>query len=104
MFEALTERCSGLATWQEPLGGFFAWLKLDERIDSMKLLAAAKEEGVDIVGGSASIRPGMTQKVCPAGVKRAWCVSWCTPVGKKTSMHSRILGNGRSELYPDRYN
>lgn len=51
MFEALTERCSGLATWQEPLGGFFAWLKLDERIDSMKLLDAAKQEGVDIVGG-----------------------------------------------------
>jgi 2-aminoadipate transaminase len=51
MFEALSERCSQLATWREPLGGFFAWLKLDNSIDSMKLLAAAKEEGVDIVGG-----------------------------------------------------
>jgi 2-aminoadipate transaminase len=51
MFDALEERCAGLATWVEPQGGFFAWLKLHDSIDSMKLFETAKEEGVDFVGG-----------------------------------------------------
>ena len=42
--------------------------------------------------------------VCPAGVKQAWWVSWCTPTGKKTSIDSLSYGNGHSELYPLRYN
>ena len=42
--------------------------------------------------------------VCPARVKGAWWVSWCTPAGKKTSIDSLSYGNGRSEFYPNRYN
>ena len=42
--------------------------------------------------------------VCPAGVKRAWWVTWCTPAGKKQSIDSLSYGNGHSELYPLRYN
>ena len=42
--------------------------------------------------------------VCPAGVKQACWVSWCTPAGKKTSIDSLSYGNGHLELYPDRYN
>lgn len=42
----LRERCSGLATWNVPHGGFFVWLELNEKIDPLKLSFAAEEEGV----------------------------------------------------------
>ena len=51
MLNELRERCAGLATWKDPLGGFFAWLELDDRVDPLALQAAAEEERVVFVGG-----------------------------------------------------
>ncbi len=51
MLSALEERCGKLAAWSVPRGGFFLWLRLDDRIDADRLFDAAWEEGVGYVGG-----------------------------------------------------
>ena len=51
MLNELRERCSGLASWKDPLGGFFVWLELNDNVDPLRLHAAAEEEGVFYIGG-----------------------------------------------------
>lgn len=51
MMNELRERCSGLATWREPEGGFFVWLRLNDGIDPVALQDAAREEGVVFAAG-----------------------------------------------------
>ncbi len=51
MLNELRERCSNLATWSDPRGGFFLWMRLDDRVDPMAMAAAAQDEGVAYVGG-----------------------------------------------------
>ncbi|MPZ49018.1 MAG: aminotransferase class I/II-fold pyridoxal phosphate-dependent enzyme [Dehalococcoidia bacterium] len=46
MLNELRERAGSLATWTEPDGGFFLWLKLNEAIDPVKLRRTTEEEGV----------------------------------------------------------
>jgi 2-aminoadipate transaminase len=53
MLAALDERCSSLARWRAPEGGFFLWLKLAERVDPAALEPASLEEGVIYVPGPA---------------------------------------------------
>ena len=53
MLAALAERCSSLARWQTPEGGFFLWLELSERVDPAALEPASLQEGVIYVPGPA---------------------------------------------------
>lgn len=53
MLSALDERCSSLATWTRPEGGFFIWMTLPEGTDPKRLQQAASEEGVQYVGGAS---------------------------------------------------
>jgi 2-aminoadipate transaminase len=53
MLAALDERCSSLARWQTPEGGFFLWLELAERVDPAALEPASLEESVIYVPGPA---------------------------------------------------
>jgi DNA-binding transcriptional MocR family regulator len=46
LLAGLDERCARYATWQEPDGGFFLWLRLDAAVDSKALLQAADRHGV----------------------------------------------------------
>lgn len=48
---ALERHFSGLASWQIPAGGLFFWLKLNNSIDTEKLLPLAIERGVAFVPG-----------------------------------------------------
>jgi 2-aminoadipate transaminase len=51
MLAELAERCQAFATWKEPAGGFFVWLKLAEGLESLSLRALAETEGVYVSGG-----------------------------------------------------
>ncbi len=53
MLAALAERCSSLARWRVPEGGFFLWLELSERVDPAALEPASLQEGVIYVPGPA---------------------------------------------------
>jgi DNA-binding transcriptional MocR family regulator len=57
MMNELAERCSHLATWSEPHGGFFAWLRLHESIDPQRLQQTVREEGVIPVFGPSFFVP-----------------------------------------------
>lgn len=46
MLASLAERCSLLATWSKPEGGFYIWLKLADDIDGTRVPAALTGEGV----------------------------------------------------------
>ena len=68
MLNELRERCSSLATWSEPAGGFFLWLKLADRVDPLAMMAAAQEEGVAYVGG----RSFFADLTAGDGPRRGW--------------------------------
>ncbi len=51
MLSALESTCTGLATWNQPRGGFFVWVTLDESVDPLVLVERAREEAVTFVGG-----------------------------------------------------
>jgi 2-aminoadipate transaminase len=51
MLAALERRLDGRATWSEPEGGYFLWLRL-EGVDTADLLARAEPEGVTFVKGT----------------------------------------------------
>ena len=51
MLTALAERCSRYATWTQPEGEFFIWVKLGDAIDPAKLPPAIADERV-------AVRPG----------------------------------------------
>ncbi len=71
MLNELRERCSGLAQWTDPNGGFFLWMKLDESIDTGALPAAAREEGVAYVNGRGFFAE-LTAGEAPALPGRGW--------------------------------
>ncbi len=51
MLNELRESCADLASWRDPSGGFFVWLRLNEDIDPLAVHVAAEEEGVFYIGG-----------------------------------------------------
>jgi 2-aminoadipate transaminase len=51
MLDALESTCSGLATWNQPRGGFFVWMTLADAVDPLALVDAARDEAVTFVGG-----------------------------------------------------
>jgi DNA-binding transcriptional MocR family regulator len=48
---ALHRHFAGLATWRVPPGGLFFWLRLEERIDTRRLLPRSIEQGVAFMPG-----------------------------------------------------
>jgi DNA-binding transcriptional MocR family regulator len=62
MLSALQERCSKYATWNEPKGGYFLWMTLAETIDPALLSEAARDAGVQYVGGAGFHRGGGGQQ------------------------------------------
>jgi DNA-binding transcriptional MocR family regulator len=58
MLSALRERCAKYLSWNEPGGGYFLWLTLAENIDAKLLADAAREMGVQYVGGAGFHRGG----------------------------------------------
>jgi 2-aminoadipate transaminase len=58
MLDGLRERCSQLASWQEPQGGFFLWLELADAVDYARLRLYAEEEGVAFGGGPGFFAAG----------------------------------------------
>jgi 2-aminoadipate transaminase len=52
MLEALAAQMPSEVRWTEPLGGFFTWLTLPERMDAVDLARKAVEQGVAIVPGA----------------------------------------------------
>ncbi len=52
MLEALQEYLSGVATWSQPRGGLFLWMRLPEGYDTTKLLEAAHAAGVTYLPGT----------------------------------------------------
>ena len=61
MLSALSETCSGIATWTEPEGGFFIWLTFDERKKLADVLRACNEEAVAVVPGTSFFADGSGQ-------------------------------------------
>src|SRR5439155_16865911 len=53
MVNELRERCDEAVSWDDPKGGFFLLLKLNESIDPAALWEEARAEGVAYVGGRA---------------------------------------------------
>jgi 2-aminoadipate transaminase len=51
MLEQLARYCTPFARWETPAGGFFLWLRLDARLDTLTLADAASQEGVAFVSG-----------------------------------------------------
>jgi 2-aminoadipate transaminase len=56
MLSGLAERCSRYVRWSEPKGGFFVWLTLAESVDPAALAEAARNLGVQYVGGGSFYR------------------------------------------------
>jgi 2-aminoadipate transaminase len=52
MLEALEEHLAGMATWSQPRGGLFIWVRLPEEVDTAKLLEAAHAAGVTYLPGT----------------------------------------------------
>jgi len=52
MLEALEEHLDGVATWSQPQGGLFIWVRLPEGVDTTKLLEAAHAAGVTYLPGT----------------------------------------------------
>ena len=52
MLEALVEHLDGVATWSQPRGGLFIWVRLPEGADTTKLLDAAHAAGVTYLPGT----------------------------------------------------
>jgi DNA-binding transcriptional MocR family regulator len=52
MLDALAAHMPSEVRWTEPLGGFFTWLTLPERIDAVDLARKSVERGVAIVPGA----------------------------------------------------
>ena len=61
MLGALPEHFPEGATWTEPAGGFYIWVKLPEWLDTQALLAAAVERRVAYVPGTAFYGDGTGQ-------------------------------------------
>jgi 2-aminoadipate transaminase len=61
MLAALPEHFPEGATWTEPAGGFYIWVKLPEWLDTQALLAAAVERRVAYVPGTAFYADGTGQ-------------------------------------------
>jgi len=53
MLAALEHECTGLLTWNKPVGGMFLWARLPEDMDAVKLLPKTVDKGVAYVPGSA---------------------------------------------------
>ncbi|MEO8520852.1 MAG: PLP-dependent aminotransferase family protein [Acidobacteriota bacterium] len=53
MCEALGRELGALATWAEPRGGFFLWVRLPDEIDADRLIERAVQHGVVFVAGEA---------------------------------------------------
>lgn len=53
MQQALQDELGDLATWTDPDGGFFCWVRLPERIDTQALFEVALAEGVAYIPGPA---------------------------------------------------
>jgi hypothetical protein len=71
------EHLAGLAEWQEPQAGMFAWLKLSGGIkDADEILDKLKEEKVVVVPGSIPCRPQ-----CVCGLLVCLCVHLTVAVG-----------------------
>jgi 2-aminoadipate transaminase len=51
MLETLEEHLEGVATWSQPRGGLFIWVRLPEGVDTTKLLDAAQAAGVTYLPG-----------------------------------------------------
>jgi 2-aminoadipate transaminase len=51
MLEALERDFAGRASWTQPEGGYFLWLKLSDELDATELLTRAQETGVTFVPG-----------------------------------------------------
>jgi 2-aminoadipate transaminase len=68
MLNELRERAANLCSWNEPAGGFFLWLRLNERVDPLLLAQAAQEEGVAYVGG----RGFFADLTAAEGARRVW--------------------------------
>jgi 2-aminoadipate transaminase len=64
MVSELRERCADAVTWNDPRGGVFLWLKLNEDIDPAALADEARTEGVAYVGGRAFFA-GLTAAEAP---------------------------------------
>jgi len=58
MLSAMDERLASFGTWGVPKGGFFAWMKLADGIDTKKLRYTANDEAVGYVGGEAFFADG----------------------------------------------
>jgi 2-aminoadipate transaminase len=52
MLQALQEHLDGVATWSQPKGGLFIWLRLSEGVNTTTLLEAAHAAGVTYLPGS----------------------------------------------------
>jgi 2-aminoadipate transaminase len=52
MLQALQEHLDGVATWSQPKGGLFVWLRLSEGVNTTTLLEAAHAAGVTYLPGS----------------------------------------------------
>jgi DNA-binding transcriptional MocR family regulator len=64
MLSALQERCAKYVSWNEPKGGYFLWMTLAESIDPKALAQAARDIGVQYVGGAGFHRgDGGTQQI-----------------------------------------
>ena len=61
MERAMREQMGGLATWQEPRGGFFLWVALPAHLSGEALLERATREKVVYVAGSAFFVDGTGQ-------------------------------------------
>ncbi len=62
MLAALQERCGKYVSWNEPKGGYFLWMTLAESIDPALLAEAARNVGVQYVGGAGFHRGGGGQQ------------------------------------------
>ena len=64
MLAALAEYFPPGSTWTHPAGGMFLWARLPEHIDTEKLLAAALQEKVAFVPGTAFYPNGEAEGRC----------------------------------------
>jgi len=61
MLAALEQHMPPGTSWTRPEGGFFIWVTLPEAIDTTRMLAQARERGVDYLPGSTCFADGSGQ-------------------------------------------
>lgn len=84
MLAALEESMPEGTTWTRPDGGFFIWVTLPEGIDTVQLLAQAKERGVEYLPGPGHFANG--------GGKNMLRLSYSFASDEQISEGIRILG------------